>query len=131
MALDVGDAMGPNAVVGSVLFVGAGPALAQDNADFYYDSVGNRLKSKDTTNANSSNFAVGTGNVSGSSSGNSGALTIETGGGSPNTSGSLPAGNSGTVTIVTGAGGAANNGSAAGVSGNLLLKTGSGGANVF
>ena len=55
--------------------------------------------------------------------------TIETGDGSPNSSGSSPAGNSGTVTIVSGPGGNASAGSAAGVSGNVLLKTGTGGGN--
>jgi hypothetical protein len=131
MAINIGDSIGGGASVGSVLFVGAGTLLAQDNADFYYDPATNTLKSKDQNNANTSNFAIGTGDVSGSSSGNSGTLTIDTGNGCPNTSGSSPAGNSGTVTVLTGAGGDSDNGSTAGLSGNLLLKTGSGGANAF
>ena len=82
MALDVGDAMGPNAQVGSVLFVGAGPALAQENTDFFYDTATNTLKSKDQTGANTSNFGIGTGTVTaGNGSSSSGPLTINTGGG--------------------------------------------------
>jgi hypothetical protein len=131
MAINIGDSIGGGASAGSVLFVGAGTVLAQDNADFYYEPSINTLKTKDQNNANTSNFAIGTGDVTGSSSGNSGTLTIDTGNGSPNISGSSPAGNSGTVTVITGAGGASNNSSAAGVSGNLLLKTGAGGGNAF
>ncbi|MEX2139863.1 MAG: glycosyl hydrolase family 28-related protein, partial [Pirellulales bacterium] len=130
MALDVGDVMGPNALVGSVLFVGTGPALAQDNADFYYDPATNTLKTKDQTTAATSNFALGTGTVTtGNGSSGSGTVTVQTGGGQPNSSGSGSAGNSGTVTLSTGPGGAASGGSNPGVSGNLLLKTGTGGGN--
>jgi hypothetical protein len=135
MAIAIGEEITNNAVVGSVLFVGDGggglEALAQDSNDFHYDLTTNTLKSKDQTNAASSNFAIGTGDVSGSSSSNSGTLTIDSGDGSPNTSGSSTAGNSGVVTVTTGAGGASDNGSAAGNSANLLLKTGNGGANAF
>jgi hypothetical protein len=113
------------------LFVGAGTVLAQDNADFFYDPAINTLKSKDQTNTNSTNFAVGSGNVTGSSSGNSGTVVVASGGGSPNTSGSAAAGNSGAVTIATGAGGDSDSGSAAGNAGNLNLKSGSGGGNAF
>jgi hypothetical protein len=81
MALDVGDAMGPNAVVGSVLFVGTGPALAQKNSDFFYDTATNTLKSKDQPTTNTSNFGIGTGTVTGGNgSSSSGPLAVTTGG---------------------------------------------------
>jgi hypothetical protein len=40
--LDIGDAIGAS-TVGSVLFVGAGNLLAQDNANFFWDDATNRL----------------------------------------------------------------------------------------
>jgi hypothetical protein len=131
MAINIGDAIGGGATVGSVLFVGAGTLLAQDNFGFYFDPATNTLKTKDQTNSDSASFAVGTGDVGGSSTGGSGALTIETGDGSPNLSASSTAGNSGAITVQTGAGGNADNGSLAGNSGNLNLETGNGGGNVF
>jgi hypothetical protein len=131
MAINIGDSIGGGASVGSVLFVGAGTLLAQDNVGFYFDPATNTLKTKDQSNSDSASFAIGTGDVGGSSTGGSGALTIQTGDGSPNTSGTGTAGNSGAVTVETGTGGSADNGSLAGNSGNLNLKTGSGGGNVF
>jgi hypothetical protein len=44
MAIDVGEPMGPVATPGSVLFVGSGPALAQDNAGFYFDQADNTAR---------------------------------------------------------------------------------------
>ncbi|MEX2138201.1 MAG: glycosyl hydrolase family 28-related protein [Pirellulales bacterium] len=130
MAINIGDSVG-GGTVGSVLFVGAGTVLAQNNFGFFYDAATNTLKSRDQANSDSGSFAIGTGDVAGSSTGGSGTLTIETGDGSPNTSGTDAAGNSGAVTINTGAGGDSDSGSAAGNSGNLNLKTGSGGGNAF
>jgi hypothetical protein len=40
--LDIGDSIG-SSTVGSVLFVGAGNLLAQDNANFFWDDTNNRL----------------------------------------------------------------------------------------
>ena len=87
------------------------------------------VKTQDKVNAISSSVSIGSGDVTGSSSANSGTVTIESGDASPLSSGSDAAGNSGTVTVATGAGGNGDNGSAAGNSGNLNLKTGSGGGN--
>src|SRR5687767_802665 len=106
MAIDVGESMGPNALVGSVLFVGSGPALAQDNADFYYDAATNTLKTKDDSTGS---FKVSSGNLtSGNGSSNSGTVTIDTGSGQANSSPAASAGNSGTVTVNTGVGGSAS-----------------------
>jgi hypothetical protein len=110
MAIDVGEPMGPVATPGSVLFVGSGPALAQDNAGFYFDQGNNTLRTANAVGiAASETFAVSTGL------------------GGPNNSASGTAGNSGTVTVTTGLGGTSENGSLPGSSGNLLLKTGAGG----
>jgi hypothetical protein len=51
MAINIGDSIGGGATVGSVLFVGAGTLLAQDNFGFYFDPATNTLKSKDQSNS--------------------------------------------------------------------------------
>ncbi|MEX2140778.1 MAG: hypothetical protein WD894_16060 [Pirellulales bacterium] len=127
MTMAINDPIGNGAAQGSVLFVGTGAVLAQDNNGFYFDEATNTLKTKDQTNGS---FRVSSGNITaGDGSSGSGTVTIDTGSGQPNSSGTGSAGNSGTVTLTTGPGGAASGGSAPGVSGNLLLKTGTGGGN--
>ena len=89
----------------AVLFVDGSGNLGQDDADFAYFPTINTLKSKDQTNAATSDFTFSTGDViNGNGSSGSGALSIDTGDGSTNNNPSGSAGNSGNVTVSTGAG---------------------------
>ena len=82
MAIMMGDTMTNGALAGSVLFVGAGPVLAQVNANFYYEVATNTIKSKDQPTTPTSNLNIATGSVTtGNGSASSGALAINTGGG--------------------------------------------------
>jgi hypothetical protein len=122
----IGDVI-TNGTAGSVLFIDSNVKLAQDNNGFYFDPATNTLKTKD---GSLDNFKVATGDLNtGSGASNSGTVTVQSGTGQQNSSGTGSAGNSGTVTVNTGSGGSGSNGSLSGASGNLLLKTGSGGGN--
>jgi hypothetical protein len=49
MAINIGDSIGGGAQVGSVLFVGAGPVLAQDQSNLFWDNTNKRLGIGTTT----------------------------------------------------------------------------------